>query len=551
MRNNALWEPARAALDETVSVQASIPGSTFAVIPFGDKPYDSIAFGADEYATHKRQVFKVFDTYITQAIHTRVSDVLTKGFAAVDPNKENKIYLLTDGEPNGGDTPAKVAALIDRWCASHRNTRLFYVALKEGVVNRVIADAIDRCADAYVVQCRNGVIPQIADIASDIHASTEELGAVHNLRFSIPLDIPLTAICPDPLFTAEVVDGKAHDGVIHIRLNARDGLSDADLHSRMKAECPDGAPYTFEINVTSPDRRYIVANPEVSVYMTDHIQSRLNFGDGIESEIVAPGCRWHDSFWWSEAAQPATADFNLNPSWVNVTDGCLTLAAVAADGQSRDFLLLVNGHECPEGTTFDIHPGEPCQLHVEFAPGATTGKRYIRLEARRSAGIDIIEGQPASDFSAITLRTEYTVDWNPLKTAAMWLGIIVTAALVLWLAMFKQMVFPTIKVNRVELRGPGTYYLPPKRIKGARMAVLTARKRKQSLISRIFTGRIIYIAAPHFSPDIEILPAGRSKRVKLRTGGAGGWSAVPSGIIDAFQSATISREKDKFTIDIS
>ncbi len=81
--------------------------------------------------------------------------------------------------------------------------------------------------------------------------------------------------------------------------------------------------------------------------------------------------------------------------------------------------------------------------------------------------------------------------------------------------------------------------------------VLTARRRSQSIIGRAMTGRVIYVAAPHFTPEVEILPAGRGKRVKLRTGGAGGWTATPSAIIGAYQSATLCSDNQKFTIDIS
>ncbi len=548
-----LWEPARAALDETVAVQTSVAGSTFTVIPFGDEPYRTFSFGADGYASAKGKIFAAFDDYVKQARHTRISDVLRSGFADVDPHKENRIYLLTDGEPNGGDSPARVAALLDEWCASHRNTRLFYVALKPGVVNPAIAAAVDRCRDIIVVPCDDGVIPQIADISGEIHANIEELDSRHTLRLSIPLPLEVDVACDDPIFEATVPGGKTlPDGTIPVCLRSRDGLTPDALHTRLAAETAGAGDYTFTVGLTCADKHYIIANPRVRVAMADHVQSRLSTAGGADGEIAARGCGWHDAFLWSGAAELDEAGFDLAPEFTAAgSDACLTLSAEPAEGDTRDFTLRINGRELPAGSTFDIRPGEPCRLSVTFDTDAATGKRYIRLTRKSSRGIDLIDGRDAADFDSITLRTAYTVSWNPLKTALTWLGAAALAALLLWLLVARRIVYPPIAVNRMELRGPGTYYLAPKRIRGARKVVLTARRRSQSIIGRAMTGRVIYVAAPHFTPEVEILPAGRGKRVKLRTGGAGGWTATPSAIIGAYQSATLCSDNQKFTIDIS
>ena len=548
MRSGGLWQAARDALDETVRVQSAIPGSTFVVVPFGDAPYEVFRFDYADYAGEKDRIFKAFDTYIVKAKHTRITEALRGGTAEVNPKKENRIYLLTDGKPDG-DTPERVAAFLDEWCASHRNARIFYVALRENIIDPVIAAAVDRCRDIVIVPCRDGVIPQIADIAGDIHASTEELGTDDMLRFSIPLAVTVEVACDDPLFEAEIPGGKTRaDGTVAVRLRARGGLSPEELHTRMTAETAGAGDYAFTLRLTSADPHYIIANPTVSVNMADHVQSRLTLAGG-EAEISADDCRWHDSFLWAGASEPTLAEFDLSPVFKGAAaDARLTLSV---DADNPDFRVTVNGRETAPGDAFDIRRGEPCVLSVTFDTDAAEGKRYITLKRRSCSGIDLINDAAADDFTGFTLRTRYTVEWNPLRTALTWMGIILAAALVLWLAWLRRVVYPRIRVSRMELRGPGTYYLAPRKIKGARKVVLTARRRRQNAVARLFTGRIIYLTAPHFTPDITILPAGRGKRVKIQGGGAAGWTATPSAMVAPFQSATLTHDNNKFTLDIS
>ena len=125
MKSNGLWQPAKEALNATIDTQSTIPGSQFTIIPFGDSPYSYFVFGSTDYKNKKSDINNAFDKYIEEAKYTRITDVLNSGFSRCDENKENKIYLLTDGMPNGGDTPEKVAKAISDWCSNHRNSRLF------------------------------------------------------------------------------------------------------------------------------------------------------------------------------------------------------------------------------------------------------------------------------------------------------------------------------------------------------------------------------------------------------------------------------------------
>jgi len=554
MKSAGLWERAQQALDATITTQTSIPGSQFTIIPFGDNPYESIRFDCDSYVKNKPAIATAFDKWINEARYTHISDVLRAGFDKCDPNRENRIYLLTDGKPNGGDTPEKVAALISDWCAGHCNARLFYVALKEDVVPGEVFSAIDVCKDAYVVQCKDNVIPQIGDISSEILTNIEELATVHNLSLSLPGTYGLTATCSDSLFTAEIVNGKASGGKIPVKISARGNASPEALHQRLAAGSQGThTPYTFTFTVSCDDGKYFIANPEVTVSMADHIQSRLTLGDGND-ELDMGSASWHASFLWSEATQPGEVTIDLAPQFFNVTDPatCLTFKLVTTDGSAPDFTVYFNGELTASGSAFAITPGRPAVLRIVFNTDATEGKRYFTLQGIDCIGLDIVNNCPGEEFDTMSLRARYSADCNPLKTALLWILAILALALLVWIFVLRPIFYPGIRVNSIELTGPDGYYMK-KRLRGASRAILTSRKRSQNIFSRLFTGRTVYIKAPHFTPELEIKPAKKRIRVRPLNSGSQAWDITPVATLSQYDKATVKHRSrpDTFNIEVS
>lgn len=547
MKRARLWEPAKEALDATISMQREIPGSEFYVIPFGDEPYEVFSFDAGGYGANKAKIEKAFEDYINKAKYTHITDVLKAGFAKSDPNKENNIYLLTDGEPNGSDSAEKVAETIRLWCTSHRNGRLFYVALTNDVVNPVIKAAIDACTDAFIVQCEGGVIPIIAHISSDVYTNIEELGMRRDLSLSLPGEHRLTVASADSLI--DVAIAKAADGKIGLTFSAKNGMSTEDLHRVL-----EGNDHEFTVLVQFADPRFIIANPEVDVHVADEIPTALELCGGLE-EIETEGVHWYDSFLWSNAAPDTPVSWDLAPRFKNqLAQSTVALRLAAADARTDDFEARFNDRPLAPGEKFTIEPGQPAVLTVIFKHDAATGKRYFTLEPAGSSAIDIINGQPAEKYQGTTLRTRYSVDWNPLKTLLFWVGIVLLGLLLLWLIVLKRIFFPVIAVGRVEMAGPGTYLLN-KRIKGARRVVFSSKKRSQNVLSRLFTGKILYVRAEHFVPEIMIEAAAGKKKVKVRSAltPSGGWDIYPSTTFRPYKKGTATNRatRESFEIEFS
>jgi len=226
MERSDIWAPAKTALQQSVGRQSSDSEAEFILIPFGNSPYRQVSFNGAEGQSHNwEKTFKDFDGYMNSASYTHITDVLKAGFAASNPNKDTDIFLLTDGDPNSGDTPAKVAAEITRWCGSHRNARLFYVLLKGASINPEIKQAVDQCDDAWLVDCTDGLISVPMPIGNEVYASLLELSKSTPLLIDDPSEVQLRTECHDPYFNVEVSGGKSIGGVIPLRFSLRGGMS--------------------------------------------------------------------------------------------------------------------------------------------------------------------------------------------------------------------------------------------------------------------------------------------------------------------------------------
>ena len=552
MKTNHLWDPAKNTLHATIATQKAIPGSQFTVIPFEVKPFGPVTFDSKGYDARKEaEIDKTLEGIINHHTYTNITEALKEGFRHVDPNKENKIYLLTDGQPDGGDTPEKVAQTIAEWCASHRNCRLFYVALKNGVVNPVIRDAIAACDDAFVVECQDGVIPQIADVyPDDIYTNLEELSRPLEVAFSLPGNHDLEVCCNDTLFDVSVADSRSAGGKIKFMISPKNGLTVASLHRDFQGE-----DYEFPVTVRTVDPAYFIANPEVTVHVSDGIPAALTLGGGADALLVVPGVSWYDSFLWSDAAPDINTTMDLTPVFSNqLNNSRLNLRLVVDDGSENDFTARYNGKPVGNGSVITVTPDGPAILEVQFDHDAKTGKRYFDLVPQDFTSLDMINGQPADRYEGTQLIMEYDVTWNPLKTLLFWIGVIILFALLLWFVCLRRMFFPVIKVGKVEFTGPGSYYAA-KRIKGARKVVLTSRRKSQNILSRIFTGEIRYVRADHFSPEISIMPAGTKKKVKVRSEGKADdmWDIMPAGIFGAYEKGSLIHRttRQKFDIEFS
>lgn len=537
MITNKLWEPAKNSLDETLKLDGSIPGSFVTVIPFGDQPYEIFSFPAEDYSSKKGKIFDSFDKYVKEAKYTHISDVVEKGLQFIDPNKDNRIYLLTDGQPNHNDSPDKVAQTIARWCSNHKNSRFFYVALTKGALDEKIRKALEECRDAYIVEIEGNVIPQFADLyPSNIYTNLQELDQLRDIEFNLPGTYQVTSQTQDSLFNVRIKDNKAVNGKISIYLEPK--LPITDLHQTLQ-----GREYEFPVNITTVDKKYHIVNPRVTVHVSDEIPSELSLTAGEES-ITSPGVKWYDSFLWAPAASDKVVTWDLTPVFENsLQNSALKVKFKVPEGLENDVNAWYNEKPIKDGEILTISPDKPALLSLKFNHHSKTGKHYFELIPEDHSGLDLINGQPADEYEGTSLRTEYSIGWNPLAIVFFWIGIAIIVFLILWFLFLQRLFYPRIKMGKVEFTGPGTYY-QSKKIKGARKVILTSKKKKQNIFSRLFTGEIRYVKADHFYPEIILSPSGSKKKVKITNTGKASesWEIFPSAIFNQYDKGTLKNK---------
>lgn len=552
MQEKGLWEPARAALDKTIERQRTQEGSRFTVIPFQGRAYTPIAFSSDEYTKAKQTIDKDFDTYIAQLTNTNIIDVFRAGMKACDPMMDNRVYLLTDGLHNmAGQSIEDVCREITKWCGNHKNTRFIYVSLDEVAAHPKLDEALRGCNDAFGVVCTGGIIPQMSDIDDNIYANTLELDKIYRKQFSEPGTYPLSVTCNDPYFDVEIPGGKVHDQTIDFRFHIRGGLSLEELNERLAPLSDERGNYRFTFDVSSADKDMIVVNPTITVVMANRPQRTLAVNDGsLDEMVVKPGASWYPSFLWSDAKPQEIVTFDLTPEFnkaAGASTSCTFSIESADDQPDDDYTVYFNGTPVGEDGKFTVVPGQKAEVGIMFDTDAKTGKRYFELEREGSTELEIINGIPAEEFDELPLRTTYDRDWNPLATILFWIGISLLAALLLWFLFVKRMVYPTFKLSSLEFDGPDGYYLT-KRIRGARAVRLVSTRKSQGILSRIFTGRIIYITADHWTPEIEIVP-GRRRTALARPGKA--WDVVPSSCMERYETYELTNGSVKTRITVN
>ena len=544
MITNNLWEPAKTSLDETLKLYSTIPDTYITIVPFGDYPFQVFEFEANKYPSKSQNILGSLNKNIAskpQSSYTNISKAFKEGLNYINPNKDNRIYLLTDGEPNHGDTPDSVAKTISDWCANHKNTRLFYVALTKSALDEKIRNALANCDDAVIIETQGNIIPIFADISpNDIYTNLEELQLPREIEFNLPGNYDIKPLANDSLFEVKISRDKASNGEILVSLVPKRSV--VDLHQKFQGE-----DYEFPVIIESVDNRIQIVNPEVMVHVSDEIPSKLSLAGG-KNELAAKGVKWHPSFLWSPAKEDEKITWNLTPIFENeLKNSALNLRFSVPEKNNEDFKAWYNDQPLNNGEIITIRPQEEANLTIRFTHNAKTGKRYFELTPVDSSGIDLINDQPADEFTGTTLRTDYSVGWNPLAIVLFWIGIAILIFLLLWFLFLQRIFYPRIKISRIEFKGPGSYY-QSKKIKGARKVVLTSQNKKQNPVSKIFTGEIRYVIADHFSPALEIIPAaGKKKKVRIRNVASNVtvWDIYPSSIFQQYEKGSMKKRDSK------
>ena len=469
-----IWEPTKNYLKKELEKHG--PGTTLHVIPFQGKVLPAFSFDASNLDWGK--IEKQLNEHVEKITNTNICDAWKANDSYIDLHKDNYIILLTDGKDNVNGMPA-VAKMLSDWCGRYPNTYAFYVQLTEAAIDQGVAKVIDICDNEFVIDASKG-IPCFGsfDKGLIIYANTLNLKKIHKIGFSSVGKYVAQAVCTDPYFDVKIIDNRIEGGKVPVQIVAKQPIA------QINAALPDTYNFTFDVQSNEVN----IINPTVKVQMTNKPERALE----VLSEETSMGkATWYDSFLFWSASNPDTLSVDLKAVFNEEArkDGSSVQLQIKDEKERKDFQLFYNGQPLNGNMmTLNANDNNPCILSVVFNPDAKEGKRYFELKATAKQELDNINDQPVEQFKLI-LRSKYVINWNPLKTIMMWLGILLLAALILWFLIVKHFIYPSVGVRTIQINDP---YFSKVNVKGKRRVVFTNKNMKQSLMSRIFTGEILY-----------------------------------------------------------
>ena len=469
-----IWEPTKDYLRK--ELEKHTPGTTLHVIPFQGKTLPAFSFDANNLEWKK--IEKQLEEHVKNVTNTNICDAWDATDKYIDEHKDNYIILLTDGKDNINGMTA-VAKKLSEWCGKYPNSYAFYVQLTEAAIDKSVAKVINICDNEFVIDASKG-IPVFGGIDNDliIYANTHKLKKIHNIGFSAVGEYKAKALCNDPYFDIKVIDGKVKGGILKVQIIAKQPISQIDAAI--------SETYNFNFDVCSGEIN--IVNPTIQVQMSNKPERSLEL---LSEEVSLGKATWYDRFlFWGESAKDTiSVDLKASFNEEAVKDAAAVQLQITNEEGNRDFQLLYNNQPIEDNKIIlrseDVTPSI---LSIIFDTNAQEGKRYFVVKPVAKDSLDNINDQPVEQYQ-LSLRSEYEVNWNPLKIIVMWLCIIIVAALLLWFLILKHLIYPTIGVKSIQITDP---YFSKINVKGKRRVVFTNKSVKQSLLSRIFTGEILY-----------------------------------------------------------
>lgn len=527
-----IWEPTKDYLRQ--ELEKHTPGTTLHVIPFQGKTLPAFSFDANNLDWKK--IEKQLEEHVKNVTNTNICDAWDATDKYIDKHKDNYIILLTDGKDNvnGMDVVAKK---LSQWCGKYPNSYAFYVQLTEAAIDKSVAKVIDICDNEYVIDASKG-IPVFGGIDNDliIYANTHKLKKIHKIGFSAVGRYKVNSQCNDPYFDVKVIDNKVDGGIFKVQIVAKQPISQIDAAI--------SETYNFTFDVLSEEIN--IVNPTITVQMSNAPERSLEI---LSEEVSLGKATWYDRFlFWGESDQDTlSVDLKACFNEEAIKDAADVHFQITDTEGNHDFELFYNNQPI-ESNKIILRSGDksPSILSIVFDTSAKEGKRYFVVKPVDKDSLDNINDQPVEQYK-LSLRSEYEVNWNPLKIIIMWLCIILVAALLLWFLILKHLIYPTIGVKSIQITDP---YFAKINIKGKRRVVFTNKKEYQSLFNRIFTGEILYKTNEVWTSPFA-LEAG-AKRKTLRALRNKDYVINPySSILKAPNDYVIENITDKKTIKIT
>ena len=442
-------------------------------------------------------------------------------YSQTKEDKVNYMFLMTDGgHEGGGNRPSLESFLraIDEW--GDKTGALTYGFLVELTENVGESEINSRNKAREHIDRQKERLWRVS--SADVNISLVRLGSSvkFNVRNDTFIDIPVFLSVGD----------------VSTIKNLKFDIVDSDSFKIRKTEITEDNVRIYIDSDIDVSTFPVSSNLMMKVSLPDHDDKTFLLTEAIKVSVVNKKERslkmsrnritgkvmYYDSFGFVKS-RTSPFETQIDLEWS--TDAC------ADSGTFASFIVTDNMHKrlsetivsfiVEENTKneFSVRPPrDKLQLSVIFPEGTKTGtyQGYLTLENHRLDRINNKE-LDGTDIPIIAWRIRYLQIMNPLAKGLMWLGILALFAFLLWFFAIKPVKYPCfpqfrkmilVKRNGFVVANFSTNF------RGARKVVFTDKKVRQSIINRIFTGKIIVVLNPIFKEPITFIPQRKKALVK-------------------------------------
>lgn len=485
-----IWEQTKQWLWDDIS---QLKDGQVCIIPFQGSVYSPIAFDRIEF--DQKSIERRLDDYIKNVTNTNICAAWDAGIVSLDSHKDNYLYVLTDGLDNVSGTEA-LCKRIREWCGRHKNSYVFYVMLTKFAKEKTLVDAINSCNTVFLIDGDGKHLPPFGAFAgNEITVNTQDYRP-QSMGFSAAGTYQTTVQCSDNFFDVSadnISNGKT-------TFTVRPKKEKSSLNEALAGRDV----YSFDVRVHGEG--LMILNDIIHVNVINKPERIVTM---VGEEINAGRASYYGKFLFKDASEPDTLTFSLQATLNDEArkfHSSVTIKAISESLQSDNYTILFNGKEIADKSFVIDESTERAMVSIIFHPEAPFGKHYITLKPVSLHELDRINEFLAQQFE-LPVRASYGRSFNPLMVASGILLAILVALLVVWFMAIRPVRYVKFKAVRLMLTGEPSLY-QNYRIKGVREVRFTKNgQREQNIISKIFTGEILFKKNPfEGAPDWSLKP---------------------------------------------
>lgn len=413
-------------------------------------------------------------------------------------DKVTYCFLMTDGKDENKDTNVFYNRL-GQWGARYGDANVygFYVMLNTQAKDPKVDSIIEKQNHLWKVES--------ADV--NINLIRLDNKALFNVRSDKYIELPISGGVTGHIFQAAFPEDAGliakscaiKEGKLRIEVEVvgdRSAMPEF-FSSKLRVELMNGGQFDF------------LVTDKIVVECRNRKERTLRTPANLKLGKVTH----YDSFFFvpskvATAKQTLTFDFNEDARGDAATYAELRVVDKRGnDINLEEMIVSVNGSRLSKNS-FRITP-DSCEVEfeIEFSPTAKKKdyKGYLRIADSNLQRINNdICGDSYIDACSWLVHNNKRI--NPLKLSLLSLLAVLIAAFVLWMGVFKPVLYPRFGSVQKTFNIPGMAPLII-RFKGARMVVVSASpQKKQSGWNRFWTGKVLYKIHPAFTSPIVMRP---------------------------------------------